>query len=83
MLDGVGVHTLGAVRGVARGVGWGTWYGVSPSIVAARAIVWPPAPAAADVSPSATHVSIRVLTGNSLSGTMPTEMGSLASMQQL
>ena len=74
---------LGAVMGGTRGVGWGTWYGVTPSIVAARAIVWPPAPVPADVFPSATHVSIRELNDNSLSGTMPTKMGSLASMTTL
>ena len=41
----------------------------------------PPHPA--DVLPSASHVSIRYLTNSPLSGTMPIELGSLASIQCL
>ena len=53
------------------------------SIVPGRAIAWQSAPVPADVSPSASHVFIRYLDNNPLSGTMPIELGSLASMKQL
>ena len=71
----------------ARGQGrqWGGARGMAARLPSSRlcATVWPPAPAPADVFPSATHVSIRYLQDNPLSGTIPIELSLLSSMQQL
>ena len=88
MLGGAGCRLvdLGAVGSEVGGVVQMVWRLPFPclGLRSLSAIVWPPAPIPADVSPSsASHVSIRALEYNSLSGTMPIELGSLASMNYL